>query len=410
VTERTTVLVVGGGATGVGVARDLALRGVDVTLVDSSGLGSGTTGRSHGLLHSGARYADTSPEDARECVQENETLREVASACVRDTGGLFVQLAGDDPDYFDEKVAACEDAGVPVSVLDGEVAREREPALAADAERAAVVPDGVVYPSRLVAATAADARAHGARIRTHTPVDSLTTDGDRVTGARLAGGENDGGASDRIEAEHVVNAAGAWAGELASTAGVDLEMHPTKGAMVTVDVSGVDTVLNRCRPASDGDIVVPHADAVVLGTTSVEIADPDDAGTSDREVQTVREECSALLPAAADATVRHTYSGVRPLYSPSDYGEEARGISRGFYVLDHADRDGVDGLTTVVGGKLTTYRLMAEATADRVADELDIDAPCRTAREPLAAQDDPERLDALVAEFDAANPADADVR
>ena len=83
-TEHTTVLVVGGGATGAGVARDLALRGADVTLVDRGGLGSGTTGRSHGLLHSGARYADTSPEDARECVQENETLRAVAESLYDD--------------------------------------------------------------------------------------------------------------------------------------------------------------------------------------------------------------------------------------------------------------------------------------------------------------------------------------
>ena len=402
-TEHTTVLVVGGGATGAGVARDLALRGADVTLVDRGGLGSGTTGRSHGLLHSGARYADSSPADARECVRENETLRRIAGACLRDTGGLFVQLAGDDADYFDAKVSACEEAGVPVSVVDGEAAREREPALAADAERAAVVPDGVVYPSRLVAANAADARDHGASVRTHSPVDALETDGDRVTGARLADGAV-------IDADHVVNAAGAWAGDLAATAGVDLDMHPAKGAMVTVDVPGVDAVLNRCRPASDGDIVVPHADTAVLGTTSVEVEGPGDAAATTEEVQTVLDECSALLPAAADAPVVRTYSGVRPLYSPSDYGEDARDISRGFYVLDHADRDGVAGMTTVVGGKLTTYRLMAEATTDLVADRLGVDAPCRTADRPLAAHDDPERLDGLVAEFDADQPADADLR
>ena len=402
-TEHTTVLVVGGGATGVGVARDFALRGVEVTLVDRDGLGSGTTGRSHGLLHSGARYADTSPEDARECVQESETLQDIGGACVRATGGFFVQLAADDPDYFDAKVAACEAAGVPVSVVDGATARGREPALAEDAERVAVVPDGVVYPSRLVAATAADAREDGASIRTHAPVDSLTAEGDHVTGARLADGS-------RIEAEHVVNAAGAWAGDLAATAGVDLDMHPAKGAMVTVDVPGVDTVLNRCRPASDGDIVVPHADTVVLGTTSVDVDDPDAATATRAEVETVVEECSALLPDAADAPVLRTYSGVRPLYSPSDYGDDARGISRGFYVLDHADRDGVAGLTTVVGGKLTTYRLMAEATVDQVAARLGVDARCRTDEQPLAAHDDPQRLDELVAEFDAGNPADADLR
>ena len=99
-TRKTEVLVIGGGATGVGVARDLALRGVDVTVVERGGLSSGTSGRSHGLLHSGARYADTDPVGARECIAENRVLREIAGDCIRDTGGLFVQLDGDSPEYF----------------------------------------------------------------------------------------------------------------------------------------------------------------------------------------------------------------------------------------------------------------------------------------------------------------------
>ncbi|MDL0134721.1 FAD-dependent oxidoreductase [Halobacterium salinarum] len=402
-THQTDVLVVGGGATGVGVARDLALRGVDVTLVDRGGLGSGTTGRSHGLLHSGARYADSTPADARECIRENEVLRDIAGACIRDTDGFFVQHARDDPAYFDTKVAACRDADIPVSVIDGATARAREPALTPAAERVAVVPDGVVLPSRLVAATAADARDHGATIRLHEPITALTTDAGRVTGARTADGTT-------LSATHVVNAAGAWAGDLAATAGVDVDMHPASGVMVTVETPETDTVFNRCRPAADGDIVVPHGSTAVLGTTSVDVDDADEFATPDAAVERVIDECSALLPAASDAPIRTTYWGVRPLYSPSDYGDDARAISRGFYVLDHADRDDTAGLTTVVGGKLTTHRLMAEATADLVADRLGVTEPSRTANEPLPGHDDPERLDGLVDTFDAASPADADAR
>ena len=106
VSEKPTVLVVGGGATGAGVARDLSLRGVDVTLVERGGLGGGTSGRSHGVLHSGARYAESDPTGAEECIEENRVIREVASECVSDTGGLFVRLPEDDPDRLDELVAA----------------------------------------------------------------------------------------------------------------------------------------------------------------------------------------------------------------------------------------------------------------------------------------------------------------
>ena len=89
-THATTVLVVGGGGTGTGTARDLAARGVDVTLVERGGLASGTSGRSHGLLHSGARYAESDPEGAVECREENEILRDIAGQWIDDTGGLFL--------------------------------------------------------------------------------------------------------------------------------------------------------------------------------------------------------------------------------------------------------------------------------------------------------------------------------
>jgi len=145
----TDALVVGGGATGAGVARDLALRGVDVTLVERGGLGSGTSGRSHGLLHSGARYAESDARGAEECLEENEILRDIAGACIRDTGGLFVSLAADDADYFEEKRAACEEIGIPAEPMDGGEARERVPDLSDDVERALAVPDAAIYPSRL---------------------------------------------------------------------------------------------------------------------------------------------------------------------------------------------------------------------------------------------------------------------
>ena len=397
---QTTVLVIGGGATGVGVARDLALRGVDVTLVDRGSLAAGTTGRSHGVLHSGARYAETDPADAADCLTENRTLREIASGCLEETGGHFLQLDGDDPAYFERQRAACADLGMGVETLDGDELRDRVPEASPGVERALAVPDGVVSPSRLVVATAADAREAGATIHTHSPAESMTvSEGcvDHVT----VGGRLDAA----VDAELVVNAAGPWAGSCAALAGVDVPMAPTRGVMVAVEsAGGPSAVLNRCRDPDDGDIVVPRSGEAVLGTTSVPVDDPDDFEESAAEVERTVAECAAMWPAATEATIRRTYWGVRPLYAPEEESE-ARGISRGFAVLDHAD-DGADGLVTVVGGKLTTYRLMAEATADLVCDRLDVSAPCRTAERPLPGADDPARLDVLCAEFGVDAPAD----
>jgi glycerol-3-phosphate dehydrogenase len=411
-THQTGVLVIGGGATGAGIARDLALRGVDVTLADRGGLSSGTTGRSHGLLHSGARYAEADEDGARECISENRILREIAGHCVGDTGGLFVQLAADDPDYFDEKRAACEEYGIDTEIISGDEARSRVPGLSEDVERAMVVPDGVVYPSRLVAANAADVERHGGTVLKHAPVESMTVDDDDRISSTELGGE----ASTDVEATHVVNATGAWAGQVAAMADVDVDMRPTSGVMVSVEHDGLGPVLNRCRDPSDGDIIIPHDDQVVLGTTSNVVDDPDDYPTDEAEVQKMFDECGEMLPAVRDSEIVRTWWGVRPLYAPDEdsRGSQSggtganRGISRGFFVLDHA-RDGVDNFTSIVGGKLTSYRLMAEKTADHVADRLGVDEPCRTADEPLPGADDPGELNEFVSAYDALSPTDRDV-
>src|SRR6056297_2375466 len=366
--HETGVLVAGGGATGAGVARDLALRGVDVTLVDRGGLGSGTSGRSHGLLHSGARYAEADAPGAEECIRENRTLSDVAGACVRETGGLFVRLAGDDPDYFEEKIAACEEIGIETERLDADEARAAVPGLSDDVAEAFRVPDGVIYPSRLVAANAADAERHGATVHTDAPVEAVDTTDGEVSTVRV------GGAVDAtLRPDHVVNATGAWADRIAEMAGVEVGMAPSRGVMISVEYDGLDPVLNRCRDPDDGDIVVPHEGEAVLGTTSVPVSDPDDYETAEWEIEKSIEECADMLPPVADAPVIREWWGVRPLYAPDEGEGDRRGISRGFFSLDHTE-DGVANMVSVVGGKLTTYRQMAEATTDLVCERLGVDA------------------------------------
>lgn len=401
--EKTTTLVIGGGATGVGVARDLAMRGVDVTLVERGGLSSGTSGRSHGVLHSGARYAESDPIGATECLEENRILRSIGGACVRDTGGLFVQIDGDDPDYFEQKRDACESVGIETEILDSTAVQQLNPDLSTDIDRAITVPDAVISPSRLVAANAADAEAHGATVLPHTPLEAFTVGNGRIAAARLGG---DG--PDRIEPEFVVNATGAWAGSVASMAGIDLTMAPTRGVMISVKYDRLETVLNRCRAPDDGDIVVPHTDEVVLGTTSVPTPNPDEYERADWEVETCLEECAAMLPAVADAAIERTWWGVRPLYAHDEIKTDRRGISRGFVRLDHAD-DGVENLVSIVGGKLTTYRRMAESIADLVCDRLGVTTRCETAEQQLLGVENAETLDRYVERYDGRGPADLDV-
>ncbi|WP_049997125.1 anaerobic glycerol-3-phosphate dehydrogenase subunit GlpA [Halococcus sediminicola] len=408
----TEVLVIGGGSTGCGIVRDLALRGVDATLVERGNLTHGTTGRMHGLLHSGGRYAVSDQESAAECIAENRILREVAGHTIEMTGGLFVQLADDADDYFEEKLAGCRACGIPAEVLTGEEARAMEPYLTRDVERAIRVPDGAIDPFRLCVANAADAEEHGARIETHAEVTDVLVEDSRVTGVEVRHESGPGkrshyepGTTERIEANHVVNATGAWAGQLGAMAGVEVEVRPSKGVMTVMNTRQVDTVVNRCRPKGDADIIVPHETACILGTTDVEVEDPDDYPEEQWEVDAMIDTLSELVPILKEARTLRSFWGVRPLYEPPDTGTtDPTDITRQFFLLDHAERDGLEGMTSIVGGKLTTYRLMAEQITNHVCEKLGVEATCHTADEPLPGSDDFSVLRDYMEEFGLRSP------
>lgn len=390
--RETTVAVVGGGSTGVGVVRDLALRGVDAVILEKGGLTNGATGHAHGLLHSGARYADRDPDSARDCIAENRVLREIAPECLDTTGGVFVEFPEDPDGYFEEKIGACEDRGIPTRLLEGDELHKEYSYISDDAERGFEVPDAVVDPVPLVAANALDAVRNGAHVVTDAEVVDVVTSEGEVEAIEYT---QEGGAK-TLEVDYVVNAAGAWADEVARMAGVEdgVGVRPSKGAMVAFEHE-TDAVVNRCRPSDNGDIVVPHGDASVAGTTDEEVEDPDDYAREDWEVELMREEGARMVPALADAEVAYTYWGVRPLYDPSTDAEGTVDAPRGFAVLDHSET--VEGFTSVVGGKLTTHRLMAESTVDHVCEKLGVREECETAERRLP--DDDEELEERVLEW-----------
>ena len=116
-TNTFDVIVIGGGVTGSGTARDCSMRGLKTLLVERHDIATGATGRNHGLLHSGARYAVSDPESARECILENRILKKIARHCIEETSGLFLSLPEDDLSYQDNFVKACSQAGLTAAVI-----------------------------------------------------------------------------------------------------------------------------------------------------------------------------------------------------------------------------------------------------------------------------------------------------
>ena len=150
VTHECDVLVIGGGATGLGVVRDAAVRGYRTILVERVDLGQGTTGRFHGLLHSGGRYVISDERSATECAEESAIVKRIAAEAVEDTGGLFVTTPADDPGYADRFLAGCHATGVPVQEIPAAEALRREPRLNPGISRAFEVQDGAVDAWKLL--------------------------------------------------------------------------------------------------------------------------------------------------------------------------------------------------------------------------------------------------------------------
>jgi glycerol-3-phosphate dehydrogenase len=370
------VVIVGGGGTGGALAHDLALRGLRVVLVERHGLTSGTTGRHHGLLHSGARYAVNDAESADECIRENMILRRIAPGSFELNDGLFVALDDEDMAYRDRFLAACATAGIPTRWLEHDQVLALEPALNPQLRGAAQVPDGTMDALRLPMRFFATAVANGADVRPWTEVVGLTGSRGCITGVSVV--ERPTGRRYDIGADVVVNAAGPWGGLVGELAGVDIPVQPSPGVLVAMRGRAVNMVINRLHTSGDGDIVVPQRQLSIIGTSSWLAEAPDELDVPQDHVERMLDEGSRLIPALRGSEIRAAWSAARPLVGDRG-GGSGRELSRTFKCFDHAEDDGVEGFVTISGGKATTLRGMAELTADVIVRKLGIDAPCRTA-------------------------------
>ncbi len=376
------VIIIGGGATGAGTARDCAMRGLKTILIERFDFTAGATGRNHGLLHSGARYAHTDPESAAECIKENIILKRIARHCIEETGGLFVSLPEDGLDYHEAFIADCIRAGIPATEIDPAEACRIEPAVNPDIIGAVKVPDGSVDPFRLTTANVMAARQNGADIITYHEVIGFTRDQTRLTGVRVL--DHKTHQESEIRGRVIINAAGIWGHHIAELAGVTVNMYPAKGSLLIFGHRINKMVLNRCRKPGDADILVPGDTICVIGTTSSRIPfdQIDNMEVTPDEVDLLLREGTKLSPAMAWTRILRAYAGVRPLVA-ADHDPSGRSISRGIVCLDHSTRDGLDGFITITGGKLMTYRLMAEIATDMACRKLGVDRKCRTAEVPL---------------------------
>ena len=373
------MLIIGGGATGTGIARDLALRGVRCILVEKGDINAGTSGANHGLLHSGARYVSSDQGSAIECREEGELLKRLAPQCIEDCGGLFVAVQGDDEKYVADFPHLCSQCGIPVKELDVNEARELEPSLSDNLIAAYGVKDASIDPFKLSLENIAQAQELGCTLLRFTKVVGFDKQNNKIQTTRLQ--DITTGEKISIEAAHVINATGAWAGEIAALAGVEIDIICSKGSLLVTHNRITDLVVNRLRASANADILVPGGTVSILGTTSIRIENLNQVYPTVEEVDAMVGEAVKMIPALETVRYIRAFAGVRPLIGSRSSSDD-RSVSRSFALINHTE-DGLENFTSISGGKLTTYRLMAEKTADLVCDHLGVSKPCLTKTEPL---------------------------
>jgi glycerol-3-phosphate dehydrogenase len=377
--KKPHAIIIGAGFTGCATAHDLVQRGFDVTVVERGEIAFGTSGRTHGLLHSGGRYCVSDQESAIECIDENRILKQIAGQCIEYNGGMFIAIDESDLQYEQAFVAGADACHIPTRKVSPKEALQMEPHLNPKLLTAYLVPDGTFDPLRLAWAFAATAKAGGAKFMLYCQVEGLILDGQgNVCGVRYW--DRRGSERHELSADIVVSATGAWAEKIAEMAGAKVPVKPTPGVMVAFENRYSDRALNRLNKPGDGDIIVPQRRFVVVGTTSFEVEDVDYIPVVEDQVQEMVNRGAELIPEIGKAKMRGAYMSSRPLVGG---GTQGRSIARTFKCFDHQESEHVGNFVTITGGKATTCRAMAEKTADVVCAKFGITTPCRTKETPL---------------------------
>lgn len=391
------VAIIGGGINGAGVARDAALRGLRVALIEREDWGCGTTGASTRMIHGGIRYLLYDVPTTRRSSEDAARVRKIAPHLtfripflwpLFHQGRLMTEAMEAFLSAYDRYARLR--GGLRHQRLGAAEARAIEPGLAPDVAGALTLDEWGVDVFRLAALNALDARDAGADVFTHTEAVDFLFSGRTVRGVRvrdrLDGTERD------VEARIVLNAAGPWAPRVAAIAGAAVRLRPGKGVHVTFErrIGNFGLILEGV----DGRtmFLVPHGAETILGTTDDDFyGDPAsvDGEITRDEIAYIVEAAARAIPQAREWRPLRAWAGVRNTLF--EWGKDADDLSRRHELIDHETRDDVPGLLSMAGGKLASYRAFAEETTDALLERLGRRPTlCLTGTRPLPGGEGPE--------------------
>lgn len=399
--EEVDVIVVGGGINGTGAARDLALRGLSVVLLEKRDFGAGATGASSGMIHGGVRYLTHEPAVTKLSCTDSGSVQKIASHMIFRIPFLFpfrrgIKVEGMPPGmalHLTDSLLSAYDLYQPLKGgkqhqrLTPEEALALEPGLSPDIMGALSFDEWGIDAARLCLVNALSAAEAGALVLNHSKVVGFLNESEEgqgpVRGVRVM--DTLTGEERLLFSKAVLNAAGPWGEQVATGAGATVKLRPTKGVHLVVGGRISNYALSVTAVDGRAVFLEPWQDVTLIGTTDDDFyGDLDNLEATFDEASYLLQAVETIFPSIKEHRVIGTWVGVRPtLWS---YGPIEDRLSREHRVYDHRD-EGAEGLFSLAGGKLASYRLMAEDASDRICEFLGHDVPCSTASEPLPGAD-----------------------
>jgi len=362
---RSEVVVIGGGATGTCIARDISRRGFKTTLIERGIISGGTTNASHHNLVGGLRYVIKDPEVASECASENMIIEKIAPSLVGKTKNYFV---GFESDYTREAIRKAGELGVQYREVDPSEAKKEIPELNSEINVVYETNDRNLDVKKFCWANCKMTTDYGGTVLENTRISKIVNDRDEY----LISLDND----TSVTTPCVVNATGPWVNSIANFVGVKLPLVYNMGTIIVQKTLSPRGLQHFHKP-SNADAYIVHGDHAWIGTTSTTIDSPEDIKPEVDAEDFIKSKFSIIVPKVQQMPTVSSFSGIRPLYT-SKIAEDARDISRDFKIAEEPP-----GFYHIIGGKLTTSRLMAEKICDLIAKEFGSNAACRTKDEVM---------------------------
>lgn len=384
------VAIIGGGINGTGIARDCAMRGLNVVLFEKNDLASGATGACTGMIHGGARYLLNDVHTTHLSSLDSGYIQKIAPHLLFRIPFVTPVLKQDFiPNIYIEFLETFFEAydkfaplknSKPHTRLTKEELKAIEPGITDEAVGGISFDEYGIDTFRLATENALSASEHGAKIFLHTEVRQLLIENKVVKGVQVK--DLFSGQVFNVYAKIVMNAAGPWLPGIAKLAGTNVKIRPGKGIHLILDrrISNVGIVIK----AIDGRQVfmMPHDNTFIIGTTDDDYyGNLDNLWATNDEIEYLLQAAEHYFPSIRQYRIIRVMVGIRPtLYA---WGKNEDKLYREHKIFDHEQEDGIKGFLTIAGGKLASYRLMSEEATDLICKKLGCRSECKTHIEPL---------------------------